>query len=94
MVQYNLISFYPVKHRIEGMNDVKIRNEFLNNHYCVTFNLGTSDAVLQKQFDAFRCKVDKYDTYNYYAYIHRYGYVDYLTYEQVKELFLMKKGSY
>lgn len=92
MVNYNLISFYPVKHRIEGMQDIKIRNEFLNNHYNVCFNVGSSDAILQRQFDAFKCKIDKYDTYNYYIYFHKYGYVDYVTYEDVRQMFIKSEG--
>ena len=94
MVNYNLVSFYPVKHRIEGMQfDVKIRNEFLNNHYNVTFNVGSSDASLQKQFDTLKCKVDKYDTYNYYVYFHKYGYVDYVTFEDVRQMFIKSVGA-
>ena len=75
------VSIYPIKKEID-LSDIYKRRDFLNSSYCIIGNLNNME-YLKKSIKKY---VIFHDSYNYYVYNHKYGELDYYTWEELERM--------
>ena len=77
----NYVSIYPIKKEID-LSDEEKRRDFLQSAYCIIGNLNNME-YLKKSIKKY---VIFYDSYNYYVYTHKFGDLEYYTWDELERM--------